>query len=499
MPMTKRKNSEYRKSGKKRHRPEKKYGRQHPAGANRTYGKSKGKLKANDTRQHSQKTVTAKVTCSGLTDGGKGIALWEGKQLEVANLLPGETAEVDISKKGRFFDIELKRVIKPSESRVNLPRSSYHEGVGCHIQHMNEHAQKRFKQKIIDELMKPFGKPEPIITMEFPFYYRNKNVMTFGLNKKRQIISGLYAENTHKIIPMERSIIHDQKADEIIQTIKGMMKSFKMQPYNEDTGQGFLRHVLVRVGKASGEIMVVLVVASPMFKGKNNFVKALRNAHPEITTLLMNVNKRNDSMVLGNQEKVLFGKGTITDTLCGLKFDISAKSFYQINSVQTEKLYAKAIEMAELTGKETVVDAYCGIGTIGLIASQKAGKVIGVELNKDAVRDAIHNSKRNGVKNARFYQGDAGEFMVKMAARGEKTDVVIMDPPRSGSDEAFLSSVVKLQPKRVVYVSCNSVTQARDLKYLVKNGYAVEGIQPVDMFPQTVHVEAVTKLVLKNV
>ncbi|GAA0592848.1 23S rRNA (uracil(1939)-C(5))-methyltransferase RlmD [Virgibacillus siamensis] len=497
VPMTKRKKSEYRKSGKKSHHPEKKYSRQHQGRANRTDGKSKGKLKANDVRQRSQKTVTAEVTCSGLTDGGKGIVQWEGKQLEVANLLPGETAEVNISKKGRFFDIELERVIKSSEVRVNLPRSSYYKGVGCHIQHMNEHAQKRFKQKIIDELMKPFGKPEPIITMEFPFYYRNKNVMTFGLNKKRQIISGLYAENTHKIIPMERSIIHDQKADEIIQTIKGMMKSFKMQPYREDTGQGFLRHVLVRVGKVSGEIMVVLVVASPMFKGKNNFVKALRKAHPEITTLLMNVNKRNDSMILGNQEKVLFGKGTITDTLCGLKFDISAKSFYQINPVQTEKLYAKAIEMAELTGKETVVDAYCGIGTIGLIASQEAGKVIGVELNKDAVRDAIHNSKRNGVKNARFYQGDAGEFMVKMAARGEKADVVIMDPPRSGSDEAFLSSVVKLQPKRVVYVSCNPVTQARDLKYLVKNGYAVEGIQPVDMFPQTVHVEAVTKLVLK--
>ncbi|MGP4108044.1 23S rRNA (uracil(1939)-C(5))-methyltransferase RlmD [Virgibacillus sp. L01] len=493
--MTKKKNSDSRKKGKNHNKSEKQY----VARGSRTEGgKSKGKQTANDSRKHSQKTVTAEVTCSGLTNDGKGIVQWEGKQLEVAHLMPGETAEVNISKKGRFFDTELKRVIKPSEDRANLSRSSFYEGVGCQIQHMNEHAQKRFKQKIIDELMKPFGKPEPIITMELPFYYRNKNVMTFGLNKKRQIICGLYAENTHQIIPMERSIIHDQKADEIIQTIKGMMKSFKMQPYNEDTGKGFLRHVLVRVGKKSGEIMVVLVAASPMFKGSNNFVKALRKAHPEITTILLNVNNRDTSMVLGKQEKVLFGKGTITDTLCGLKFDISAKSFYQINPVQTEKLYAKAIEMAELTGKETVVDAYCGIGTIGLIASKKAGKVIGVELNNDAVRDAIHNSKRNGVKNARFYQGDAGEFMVQMAARGEKADVVIMDPPRSGSDEAFLSSVVKLQPKRVVYVSCNPVTQARDLKYLVKNGYEVEGIQPVDMFPQTIHVECVSQIVLKE-
>ncbi|WP_404452715.1 23S rRNA (uracil(1939)-C(5))-methyltransferase RlmD [Virgibacillus necropolis] len=496
--MNKKKNSVYKESGKKqRYRSEKQYGKQHSAKGSRTDGKSKGKHTANDVRQRSRKTITAKVTCSGLTNDGKGIAQWEGKQLEVAHLMPGETAEVNVSTRGRYVNTELKRVINPSKDRVKPSCPYFYECGGCQLQHMNEQAQMRFKQETIDTLMKPFGNPEAILIMDHPYDYRNKSHTTFGLNKQRQVIGGLYAQNTHRIIPMERCQIHDPNADEIGQTIKGMMKSFKMQPYNEDTGRGFLRHVLIKVGKVSGEIMVVLVVASPVFKGSNNFVKALRKAHPEISTILLNVNNRDTSMVLGNQEKVLFGKGTITDTLCGLKFDISAKSFYQINPVQTEKLYAKAIEMAELTGNETVVDAYCGIGTIGLIASQKAGKVIGVELNKDAVRDAIHNSKRNGVKNARFYQGDAGEFMVKMAARGEKADVVIMDPPRSGSDEAFLSSVVKLQPKRVVYVSCNPVTQARDLKYLVKNGYAVEGIQPVDMFPQTVHVEAVTKLVLK--
>lgn len=495
--MTKRKNSGYRKTGKKRHQSGKQYGKQHSARGSRTDGgKSKGKLMVNDARQRGQKT--AEVTCSGLTNDGKGIVQWEGKQLEVAHLMPGETAEVNVSTRGRYVNTELKRVIKPSKDRVKPPCPYFYECGGCQLQHMNEQAQMRFKQKTIDTLMKPFGKPEAILTMDHSYDYRNKSHTTFGLSKQRQVIGGLYAKNTHRIIPMERCLIHDPKADEIGQTIKGMMKSFKIQPYNEDTGRGFLRHVLVKVGKVSGEIMVVLVIASPVFKGKNNFVKALRKAHPEITTILQNVNNRDTSMVLGTQEKVLFGKGTITDTLCGLKFDISAKSFYQINPVQTEKLYAKAIEMAELTGKETVVDAYCGIGTIGLIASQKAGKVIGVELNNDAVRDAIHNSKRNGVKNARFYQGDAGEFMVKMAARSEKAEVVIMDPPRSGSDEAFLSSVVKLQPKRVVYVSCNPVTQARDLKYLVKNGYVVEGIQPVDMFPKTVHVEAVTKLVLKE-
>lgn len=496
--MAKRKNSGYKKSGNKRHRSEKQYGKQHSARGSQTDRKSRGKLTGNDARQRSQKTVIAEVTCSGLTNDGKGIAQWEGKQLEVAHLLPGETAEVNVSTRGQRVNTELKRVITPSKDRVKPPCPHFYECGGCQLQHMNEHAQMRFKQETIDTLMKPFGKPEAILTMDHSYDYRNKSHTTFGLNRNRQVIGGLYAQNTHQIIPMERCLIHDPKADEIGQTIKGMMKSFKIQPYNEDTGRGFLRHVLVKVGKVSGEIMVVLVAVSPIFKGKNNFVKALRKAHPEISTILLNVNNRDTSMVLGNQEKVLFGKGTITDTLCGLKFDISAKSFYQINPIQTEKLYTKAIEMADLTGKETVVDAYCGIGTIGLIASRKAGKVIGVELNKDAVRDAIHNSKRNGVKNARFYQDDAGEFMVQMAANGEKADVVIMDPPRNGSDEVFLSSVVKLQPKRVVYVSCNPVTQARDLKYLVKNGYAVEGIQPVDMFPKTVHVEAVTKLVLKD-
>lgn len=453
--------------------------------------------KKGGTFSGNKKSVTAEVTCTGLTREGKGIVSWKGKQLEVEHLLLGETAEIKVSISGRDVIAEVKRIIKASDDRTKPPCVYYYECGGCQLQHMNEQAQNRFKQETINELMKPFGKPEPIFTMDHPYDYRNKSHITFGSNKERQIIGGLYAQNSHQLIQMDRCLIHDPQADAIWNTIKDMMKSFKIQPYNEDTGRGFLRHVLVKVGKVSGEIMVVLVVASPIFKGSNNFVKALRKAHPEITTVLMNVNNRKTSMVLGNQEKVLFGKGTITDTLCGMKFDISAKSFYQINPVQTEKLYGKAIEMARLTGKETVIDAYCGIGTIGLIASQKAGKVIGVELNKDAVRDAIRNSKRNNVKNARFYQGDSGEFMMKMVARGEQADIVIMDPPRSGSDEAFLSSVVKLKPKRIVYVSCNPVTQVRDMKYLVKNGYKVKGMQPVDMFPQTVHVENVAELVLK--
>ncbi|KGX90017.1 23S rRNA (uracil(1939)-C(5))-methyltransferase RlmD [Pontibacillus marinus] len=495
--MNNQKNKGYKNSVNKHNRSGKQNKKQHNKRGNQADAKHNRKHKKVNAPQRGQKIATAKVTCSGLTSEGKGIAQWDGKRLEVADLLPGETAEIIVSKKGQYVNGDLKKVITPSKDRVTPPCPYYYECGGCQIQHMSDQAQARFKEETVASLMKPFGKPEPIFTMDHPYDYRNKNNLTYGMNKDRQIIGGLYAQNSHEIIPIDKCLIHDPKADEIAKTIQGLMKSFKMQPYNEDTGRGFLRHVLIKVGKFSGEIMVVLVAASSVFKGKNNFVKALRKAHPEISTLLHNVNTRSDSMVLGNEEKVLFGKGTITDTLCGMEFEISAKSFYQINPVQTEKLYSKAIEMADLTGEETVIDAYCGTGTIGLVASQKAGKVIGVELNNDAVKDAIRNSKRNGVKNARFYQGDAGEFMVQMAGRGEKADVVILDPPRSGSDEAFLSSVAKLKPKRVVYVSCNPETQARDLKYLDKNGYKVEEIQPVDMFPQTNHVESVVKLVRK--
>ena len=273
-----------------------------------------------------------------------------------------------------------------------------------------------------------------------------------------------------------------------------MLKSFKIMIYNEDSGYGLLRHVMVRTGFASGEIMVVLVCVSPVFPSKNNFVKALRKLHPEITTIVLNVNDRTDSMVLGKRDIVLFGRGYIEDELCGCTFRISPQSFYQVNPVQTKNLYEKAISLAGLTGNERVMDAYCGIGTIGLIASRDAREVISVELNPDAVRDAVTNAKRNQIKNVSFYQNDAGAFMVSMAEKGEKADVVFMDPPRAGSDEAFLSSVVTLSPKKVVYVSCNPETLARDLRYLTKHGYKAEEAWGYDMFAWSEHVESIVLL-----
>ena len=346
----------------------------------------------------------------------------------------------------------------------------------------------------MEELLGGVCPVRPIIGMEEPYHYRNKVHAVFGLDRKNNPISGIYKEGTHRILPVDSCQIEDQKADEIIVTIRSMLRSFKIRVFDEDTGYGLLRHVLIRRGFTTGEILVVLVTASPVFPSKNNFVKALREKHPEITTIVQNINGRSTSMVLGDKEHVLYGKGYIEDELCGLRFRISSRSFYQINSVQTEKLYGKAMELAGLTGKETVLDAYCGIGTIGLIASKHAGKVIGVELNQDAVRDAVQNAKKNGITNAQFFCNDAGRFMSHMAARGESADVVFMDPPRSGSTEEFIDSVALMQPKRVVYISCGPDTLARDLKVFAKHGYRAKEAWPVDLFGWTGHVETVCLL-----
>ena len=369
---------------------------------------------------------------------------------------------------------------------------------GCQYQGVPYEKQLSEKQKAVRQLMQPFCKTAEITGMQDPYHYRNKVHAVFARKKDGTIISGVYEEGTHRVVPVEACQIEDKKADAIINDIRGLLKSFKIKTYHEDTGYGLLRHVLIRRGFTTGEIMVVLVLGSPVMPSKNNFVKALRKLHPEITTVVLNVNDKRTSMVLGDRETTIYGKGYIEDVLCGLTFRISSKSFYQINPVQTEKLYGKAMELAGLTGKERVIDAYCGIGTIGMVAAKSAKEVIGVELNPDAVRDAIKNAKRNQMKNIRFYQDDAGRFMEKMAAKGEKADVVFMDPPRSGSTEQFMKSAVTLAPQKIVYISCDPQTQARDLKYLTKHGYKAMGAYPYDMFPFTKHAENIVLLVKQN-
>ena len=365
---------------------------------------------------------------------------------------------------------------------------------GCKWLGLSYEKQLKKKQKRLEELLREFGKTDEPIGMEQPYHYRHKVHAVFGEDRKHNIISGTYEENSHRLVPVESCLLEDETADRIIATVRDLMKSFRFRPYNEDTGFGLFRHILIRCGYHSKEIMVVLVLSGGVMPSKKNFVKALTERHPEITTIVLNVNNKRTSMILGDKEEVLYGKGYIEDTLCSKVFKISPKSFYQVNPCQTEKLYGKAIEFAGLTGKETVFDAYCGTGTIGIIAADKAKQVIGVELNKAAVADAIINAGRNNVNNIRFYEQDAGKFMLRMAQEKKSVDVVLMDPPRSGSDEVFLQSVVTLSPKKIVYVSCNPETLARDLKFLTRKGYRMERAVGVDMFPWTESFEAVVLL-----
>ena len=360
---------------------------------------------------------------------------------------------------------------------------------GCQLQNMTYERQLAWKQARAEMLLKKFCKVGKITGMENPLHYRNKVQAAFGRTRGGKIISGVYQSSSHRIVNVDSCMIEDETADSIITCIRSLLPKFKITVYEEDKGTGFLRHVLIRRGFTSGQVMAVLVGSSAYFPMKKQFTKKLLELHPEITTLVLNVNPRDTNLVLGDREEILYGPGYITDTLCGLEFAISPRSFYQINSVQTEKLYAKAMEFAGLGEDSTVIDAYCGIGTIGMVAAKTAGRVIGVELNKDAVRDAISNAKRNGMKNIRFYCDDAGRFMQAMAEEGEKADVVFMDPPRAGSSAKFINSMLKLAPERIVYISCNPETLARDLAMITRGGYRVRCIEPFDMFPFSSHIE----------
>ena len=364
---------------------------------------------------------------------------------------------------------------------------------GCQLQNMEYERQLQFKQATVVKLIGRFCRVNRIIGMENPFHYRHKVQAAFG-KVGGNIISGVYQSSTHKIVKVDSCLIENQKADEIIVTIRKLLKEFKLGVFNEKILKGFLRHVLVRVGYKTGEVMVVMVTGTKDFPKKRDFIKKLLEIHPDITTVVQSVNNKFTTLVLGKEFITLYGKGFIEDELCGCRFKISPASFYQINPEQTEILYNTAVKFMELTGNETVVDAYCGTGTIGIIAAKSAKSVIGVELNSNAVADAKINAKLNNTENIKFYNADAGKFMVEMAENKMTADVVIMDPPRAGSDKNFMRSVVTLAPKKVVYVSCNPETLSRDLKYFVANGYRAKKAVPVDMFPHTKHVETVVML-----
>ena len=371
---------------------------------------------------------------------------------------------------------------------------------GCSMQSLPYKEQLKRKEKEVADLLKIYGRPEPILGMNFPYYYRNKAHAVLGGSLKGKIVCGTYERGSHRIVNIDRCQIEDRECDQLIASVRELLPSFKVEPYNEDTGRGCLRHIIARRTADGGQIMLILVTAQAAFPSRKKFVSALRKARPNITTILQNINGQSTSVVLGDRYEILYGPGYIEDRLMGARFRISPGAFYQVNSQQTKKLYRLAIDMADLKGKERVLDAYCGTGTIGIAAAvdlarrtKEPMELIGVECNPAAVRDARINARVNGLRQARFVVADAGAFMLAEAEAGRSCDLVFMDPPRAGSTEEFLLALRRLAPEKIVYISCDPKTQARDLEYL-DSAYAIRRIAPVDMFPFTDGIENVVLL-----
>ena len=438
-------------------------------------------------------------TCVDLSSEGKGVVKNHNNVVFVDGLFPNEEADIEIlyHRAGVYYGKVIK-LHKLSKDRIQ-PRCKICTSCGgCQYQQLDYKAQLKYKTKRVKESLSRIAKVNtevlPCLGMDNPYNYRNKIQVPYNKDRNGKVKFGFYKENTHIIMPIKECVIEDQRAAPILWDIKLLLEEMNIPVYNEDNGKGILRYVLIRTSHHYEELMVVLVTTQLNFPGQRNFVNELVSRHPEITTVVENVNSRHTNVILGNQEKVLYGPGHIKDDILGLTFEISASSFFQVNPIQVEKLYASALNLIDFSKKEVVLDAYSGVGTIGLIAAKNAKKVISVEINKSAHKNAIENAKRNNVDNIEFVCADAGEYISKSDI---DIDVLIMDPPRSGSDEMFLSTVINKRIEKIIYISCNPETLARDIAYL-SSLYKVTYVQPVDMFPMTAHVETVVELIRKE-
>ena len=440
------------------------------------------------------------VTIEDLSEEGTGIGKFEGMTFFIKDAVIGDRVRAKIMKmKKNYGFARLMEVLTPSPDRVEPLCPVARQCGGCQIQAMSYEAQLAFKTRKVESNLKRIGKfeeipMESIIGMEDPFHYRNKAQFPFGKNRDGKIITGFYAGRTHSIIENTSCHLGKEVNEEILEKILAWMNAFHVEPYNEATGKGLMRHSLIRCGFRTGEIMVCLVINGRKIPGEEALVDSLKII-PSMTSISLNVNKEKTNVILGREVINLWGRPYIEDYIGEVKYQISPLSFFQVNPVQTERLYGKALEYAGLTGEETVWDLYCGIGTISLFLARKARKVYGVEIIPDAIEDARRNASLNGFANTEFYVGKAEEVLPeKYEKEGVRADVIVVDPPRKGCDENLLSTMVKMQPERIVYVSCDSATLARDLRYLCDNGYELKRVCPADMFPQTVHVETVVLL-----
>jgi len=444
------------------------------------------------------------VKVEGLSHDGLGIAKIDGFTLFVKNGLPQERVIIKViaAKKNYAHATAVDWIIK-SADRVIPPCPLFEVCGGCQIQHLSYDAQLEFKQQIVKRNMEKFGKINnanvlPTIGMENPWRYRNKTQIPFGQDVLGNIVAGFYKNRSHEIVDMPECFVQTTNSDKILHQIRELLKTYNIEPYNEKNGSGVLRHVVIRVGFNSDEIMVTFVVNTDSLPHAELICENLKTQFPSIKSIVKNVNKKNTNVIFGDKTETLNGEDYIVDYLDGLKFMISARSFYQVNPVQTEILYNKAVEFASISPDDIVFDAYCGIGTITLFLARNAKQVYGVEIVPEAIKDAKINAEVNAMTNVIFEVGKSEEVIPRLIDEGIRPNVIVVDPPRKGCDPVLLDSIIKARPARLVYVSCDSATLARDVAILVEGGYALDVVQPVDMFPQTSHVECVALMSRKK-
>ncbi|MFI2981792.1 MULTISPECIES: 23S rRNA (uracil(1939)-C(5))-methyltransferase RlmD [Bacillus] len=444
------------------------------------------------------------VTFEDLTHEGAGVAKVQGFPIFVPNALPEEKAQIKVTrvKKGFAFGrlIELK---EESPHRTDAPCPIYKQCGGCQLQHMTYEGQLLFKQKQVKDVLERIGKLDlsnvtvhPTLGMEDPWNYRNKAQVPVG-EREGGLVAGFYQQRSHDIIDMSACLIQQSKNDEAVQAVKDICTSYGVKAYNEERHKGWLRHIMVRYGVVTGEMMIVFITRTSDFPHKAKIIEDITAQFPHVKSIVQNINPNKTNVIFGNETNVIWGEEYIYDLIGDVKFAISARSFYQVNPEQTKVLYDKALEYAELQGEETVIDAYCGIGTISLFLAKQAKKVYGVEIVPEAIEDAKRNAELNGITNAEFAVGEAETVIPKWYEEGITADTLVVDPPRKGCDEALLRTIIDMKPKRVVYVSCNPGTLARDLRVLEDGGYQTLEVQPVDMFPHTNHVECCVLIELK--
>lgn len=439
---------------------------------------------------------TYNITITGLGHSGEGVGRYQDLTVFVPGALPGEqiTAQITTVKKnyavGRITEIEV-----PSPHRIPPECSIYQECGGCQLQHLTYEEQLNVKrQQVVDAITRIGKLPDvivhPTLGADNPWYYRNKMQFPVGLQQGKVVV-GCYSQGSHDIVDTDNCLIQHQTNNAIVREVRTVIAELGIEPYNEHTGQGVIRHVLGRVGTATGEVMVVLVTATDHLPKKDQLIERLKANIPGLVSLVQNINPKRTNIIMGNKTVTLWGQDTITDKLGEFRFAISARSFFQVNTAQAEVLYNQAVKYAGLTGSETVIDAYCGTGTITLFLARKAKKVYGIEIVEPAILDARKNAVNNNVDNVEFMVGDAVQVMPRLFKQGIRPDVIVVDPPRAGCEQKVLETFVNMEPKRIVYVSCNPASLARDLAVLAEKGYVVKEVQPVDMFSQTFHVECV--------